>query len=508
MVLGARQHALLAHQTAQNAGAAVAATLAPRLERLRVAAAALAAGADRAAPGTFWMNADEAVLEAAPDAAPVAAAIAAEWKSARDPRAAPGAAVLGPVRFGSQWLVAVRVPAGRPAAEAPPRSWAVAYADLDELTARTGLSGLSAAGYEFELSQTEPHSTRPRIFVSSTSAPLRDAVDVRVPLPAAPVIAGSQLQLSLRPRDGWYSTSLLTAECGLLAFLAWLLAFGTHDLIHALERSRSLLDGARRRLHAQNRQLAEEMRQRLELVKSVERVSFHDPFTGLPNRRHFMERLDRALREVRSKSHQAIAVMLIDVVRFKLVNDTLGHTAGDELMAQVARRFETVTAAVDGVIARWGGDQLALLVPEAASSQSVLQIAGALQEQLRDPFALRRHRLVVSANIGITWVDSGQQRADDVVRQAAIALSAANRSETVRSVLYAPDMAGRAANLVSLEADLHVAMEKHQLPSYSSRSSNCGRARWWGPRRCCGGATRWRGSLRPTASCASRRRRG
>jgi EAL domain-containing protein (putative c-di-GMP-specific phosphodiesterase class I) len=92
-----------------------------------------------------------------------------------------------------------------------------------------------------------------------------------------------------------------------------------------------------------------------------------------------------------------------------------------------------------------------------------LLLAGALQEQLRDPFALRRHRLVVSASIGVTCVDSGQQRAEDVVRQAAIALTVANRSETARSVLYAPTMAGQAANLVSLEADLHVAMEKHQL---------------------------------------------
>jgi EAL domain-containing protein (putative c-di-GMP-specific phosphodiesterase class I) len=76
---------------------------------------------------------------------------------------------------------------------------------------------------------------------------------------------------------------------------------------------------------------------------------------------------------------------------------------------------------------------------------------------------LRRHRLVVAANVGVTYVESGQHRAEDVVREADIALSVAKRSEAARIVAYTPNMAGQAANLVSLEADLHVAVEKHEL---------------------------------------------
>jgi EAL domain-containing protein (putative c-di-GMP-specific phosphodiesterase class I) len=82
---------------------------------------------------------------------------------------------------------------------------------------------------------------------------------------------------------------------------------------------------------------------------------------------------------------------------------------------------------------------------------------------LRTPFELRRHRLVVTATIGVTSVDSGQQRAEDVVREADIALSVAKRQETSKIVVYSPNMAGQAATLVSLEADLHVALEKHEL---------------------------------------------
>jgi diguanylate cyclase (GGDEF)-like protein len=480
--LSAQRHAFLARQAAVNEGGAVASSMTPLLQKLGDLAARQAAAADQAAirggaggvdpeafanlpaePHAFWMSGDGAVLYAAQDVAAAAAGIVKEWRSAQPGHKARDPAMLGPLRLGSQWLVAIRVPAGGTIRDEAPRLWSVAYADLEDLIAQSHLARLSGLSYDFELSQVEPRSTRSRIFISSSSAPLIDAIDVRVRQPVPPALAGSYIQVSLRPRDGWYSTTLLASEIALLVFLTWLLAFGTHDLIHALQRSRTLLAGARRRLHSQNQQLAAEMEQRLELMKTVEHASFHDAFTGLPNRRYFMERLDRALRDVRTKSRHAIAVMLVDIVRFKLVNDTLGHTAGDELMVQVARRFDKLTPAFEGVLARWGGDQFALLLLEVASTDATLLLAGALQEQLREPFALRRHRLVVSANFGITCVESGQQRAEDIVRQAAIALSVANRSETARSVLYAPNMAGQAANLVSLEADLHVAMEKHQL---------------------------------------------
>jgi diguanylate cyclase (GGDEF)-like protein len=176
-----------------------------------------------------------------------------------------------------------------------------------------------------------------------------------------------------------------------------------------------------------------------------------------------MDQLDRALRDVRTKRRQRIAVIIVDISRFKLVNDMLGHTAGDELMVQAARRFEKSTSAFEGVLARWGGDQFAVLILDVASTEVALQVAGLLQDELRTPFELRRHKLVVTATIGVTSVDSGQQRAEDVVREADIALTVAKRQETSKIVVYSPNMAGQAATLVSLEADLHVALEKHEL---------------------------------------------
>ena len=152
--------------------------------------------------------------------------------------------------------MAIRDPIAPAGGQPQTRGFAVAYGDLDELIADAHLARLVDMGYDFELSQVEPRSTRSRIFVSSSTEPLTDAVAARIRLPVAAAIPGSYLQVAIRPRTGWYPASLLASEIGLLAFLAWLLAFGTHDLIHALQRSRAALSAARRRLHSINQQLA------------------------------------------------------------------------------------------------------------------------------------------------------------------------------------------------------------------------------------------------------------
>ena len=187
----------------------------------------------------------------------------------------------------------------------------------------------------------------------------------------------------------------------------------------------------------------------------------------------------------------------------------LGHTAGDELMVQAARRFEKSTSKFEGVLARWGGDQFALLIPDVASADAALDIAGLLQEQLRAPFELRRHRLVVAATVGVTCADSGQQRAEDVVREADIALSVAKRQETAKDRRVCAEHGGTGGE--SREPGGGPARRHRKARAAIgcfSRSSICEPTRWWAPRRCCAGATRWRVCSRRSDSCASRRKSG
>lgn len=470
--LTVQRHITVARLNAAGVAAAFAGRVEPRLQQLVELSARQSQSAAQSLAGepaasieslplagnTFLMSAEDTVLRSRPDAADTANGIASEWRSAQSSAPAGATVMLGPMRLGSNWLIAIRSPVA-----ADTQVSSVAYAELNQLVADSHLSRLLDLGYDFELSQFVPRSDGARIFSSSSTEPLTDTVAARIRTAAAPAIPGSYLQVVVRPRAGWYPAPLLASDIALLAFLAWLLAFGTHDLSHALQRSRASLANARRRLRSTHRQLATEIQQRVTLQESFDHARFHDVFTGLPNRRYFMDQLDRALREVRTKHRERIAVIIIDISRFRLLNDMLGHTAGDELMVQAARRFEKSAANFEGIFARWGDDQFAALILDVASTDTSLNIAALLLNDLRTPIELRRHRLMVMAKAGVTCIDSGQQRAEDVVREADIALSAAKRQQNARMALYAPHMAGEAADLVSLEADLHIAMEKREL---------------------------------------------
>lgn len=338
-------------------------------------------------------------------------------------------------------------------------------AELDQLLSSLQLSGLIDPQYDFALSKIDEGGRPPRMFVSTRLDPLQDAVtrQIRAPQGFAEDLPSGYLQLAIRPKNGWYPARELAAAVALLAVVAWLLAFATHDLVHSLHRARDALSLARRQLQLANRKLVAEIEQRENLQQSFEHSRYHDPFTGLPNRRYFMDQLDRALREVRTRRRKSIAVMLINIDRFKLINDTLGHTAGDELVVQAAQRFQKATATFACILARWSGDQFAVLVFDVQSSEAALELAAILQGVLQQPFELRKHRLNVAARVGVTHIESGLLRAEEAVREADIALSAAKRHEHATALAYQPAMGGSAASLVSLEADLHVALERREL---------------------------------------------
>jgi len=478
IVLSMQQHAQRAHLAASQQAASTARAIESQLQSLTEAAqreAMRAAGAPSSghapdlssiAPvhNAFWITADGTAVASHDSSATAIDGIMSEWSAAQ--RSAPTPSVLGPTRQGSQWLIAALVPIAPEAGSgAPSPAWSVVYTDLDQLLSAIHLGRMVDAGYDFALAQIEPASEQSRTFISSSATPLVAAVvsPVRLPAGFSPAAPGSYLQLSIRPRAGWYPAGEIATEIGVLAVLAWLLAFGAYDLMHSQQRLRAGVALYRRRLQGMREQLAAETDKRRQLQKSIDHARYHDGFTGLPNRRYFVDQLDRAQRELRSRQRQRLGVILIDIARFKLINDTLGHTVGDELMLQVARRFAKAAAAFECVLARWSGDQFALLILDVAFPDAAVAFAGVLQDALQAPFELRRHRLSVSASMGVNCVDTGTARAEDVVREADIALSVARKSDNRRVVLFVPAMGGDAASLVSLEADLHVALSQNDL---------------------------------------------
>ncbi len=484
IVLSVREHAEQARQAAQSLAAVHAQAVAQQLQVLVTPGVRAGSGGRAAAPvHRFEWLAGHLAADAGADPA-TARAIMSEWSAERgagaeiyDGGPARGV-ILGPMRAGSEWLIAALTPvraAAPPASAAPmppgatssrtgPPDWAVAYASLDRVLITTKLGSLPGAGYDFALVQRDAAGGPERTFTASGVEPLSQPAEATIAAPSGfKYLSGRTLALEVRPRAGWYPSHTLATDVGLLALTAWLLTFTAHDLTQRTRRLRAALAASRRQLRAANQRLVREIEQRHELEESVDRVRFHDAFTGLPNRRCFMDQLDRALRDARIGRGPRIAVFLIDIERFQLINETLGHTAGDELMVQAARRFERSAAQAIGILARWGGDQFALLARGIDSTGAAMSLAQSLHEALRAPFELRRHRIAITARIGMTCVAAGPQRVDDVVREAHIALSVAKRNDDAVSVAYTPSMGGDAASLVSLEADLHVALERREL---------------------------------------------
>jgi diguanylate cyclase (GGDEF)-like protein len=474
IVLGAHERATSLRSAARSAATHQASLIAAELEALLELArrdarrqAITAHEGARPAPAfsqrhVFLMSGAGTVLSAPESDRVIADALAREWAAT----AATGAeALFGPVRYGSQWFIAAQTPLESPGVGRVVAGGvrSVAYEGIDSLllTAHFGLLG--KAGYDFQLSQPAARSAPARLFLSSRSEALPDAVTLAIPAPGKAAPGAAYLALAVRPRGGWNPVPELLAEIGLVVMFAWALAFGSHDLRHSLTRTRNVLARTRARLHSVNQQLSAAIEQRQALQKSLEHARYHDPSTGLPNRRYLMDQLDRALRELRSRQRERIAVMLIDIDRFALINDTLGHTAGDDLMLQAAQRFEKALAGSECVLARWSGDQIAMLVLQAESAAAVQAIAAAIHATHHKPFVLRQHRIKVVMRIGLTCLDSGLLRAEDALREADIALAVAKRQQRAFTAEYTPGMGGAAVSLVSLEADLHIALARNEF---------------------------------------------
>ncbi|HTL93566.1 MAG TPA: EAL domain-containing protein, partial [Steroidobacteraceae bacterium] len=465
-LLGARLITLSVQERSQQLRQTAQSAVLRHASSIEAELAALAAAAHRES-GTFWMSADGTVLRAPPGDAAIASAVAREWAATAATQH--GAVLFGPVRYGSQWIVAARAalaPQARAAGANPDAkpAWSVSYENLESLLARARFGTLVNENYDFQLSQSDALTQHPRVFLSSQPGTLAQPATGSIREPgAAPGTDATFLTLAIRPRTGWYPARELAAEFGLVALLMWALAFGAYDLNHSLKRTRSTLTATRKRLHAANERLVGEIEQRESLQRSYDHARYHDVFTGLPNRRYFMDQLDRTLREIRTRRRQRIAIALIDIERLRLISDTLGHTAGDELLLQAAQRCAQALGATEHVLARWGADQLAVLLSEVESAAAAQELADRVQEECQRPYELRQHRLSVSSRIGFTCIDSGMQRAEDALREADLAVSIARQQQRVRAVAYAPGMAGAAVTLVSLEADLHVALDRREF---------------------------------------------
>jgi len=186
--------------------------------------------------------------------------------------------------------------------------------------------------------------------------------------------------------------------------------------------------------------------------------AFHDPLTGLANRARFFERLEHALRQ---RGHM-VALLFIDLDRFKVINDSLGHDAGDRLLRDVAKRLTACLREGD-TLARLGGDEFTVLLPEVTGEEAAVEVAERLHAQLKPPFDVAGHAVVISASIGIATGVARHDLPETLLRDADVAMYEAKAAGSGRHAVFRVAMHTRAVSRLAIETDLRWALEAGEL---------------------------------------------
>jgi diguanylate cyclase (GGDEF)-like protein/PAS domain S-box-containing protein len=190
--------------------------------------------------------------------------------------------------------------------------------------------------------------------------------------------------------------------------------------------------------------------------------AFHDSLTGLPNRRRFHDFLTQAIEAAAGDPAQAFGVMFLDFDRFKLINDSLGHRAGDDFLIQVSRRIQEHLRPGD-IVARLGGDEFAVLVHRLDHERIAVNLAERLMEALARPFKVADTEITTSASIGITFSALGYQASDEVLRDADTAMYKAKAAGKARYALFDASLHTEVAERLRLEGELRRAIDEGQL---------------------------------------------
>jgi diguanylate cyclase (GGDEF)-like protein/PAS domain S-box-containing protein len=202
--------------------------------------------------------------------------------------------------------------------------------------------------------------------------------------------------------------------------------------------------------------------ERKRIEEQLAHEALHDALTGLPNRALFMDRLERAVARRRRGEERELAVLFLDLDRFKRVNDSLGHMVGDELLNRIGRLLEEEVRDED-TVARMGGDEFAILLDGVDDPADPTHVAERIQERLRTPFQLRGHDVFTSFSIGITLGGGEVQAPEDLLRDADTAMYRAKELGPARYQIFDEAMHVHAISMLQLENDLRLALDRGEF---------------------------------------------
>src|ERR671911_656852 len=204
--------------------------------------------------------------------------------------------------------------------------------------------------------------------------------------------------------------------------------------------------------------------ERKALEEQLRHQAFHDPLTGLPNRALFMDRLEHAFTRANRRGSK-VAVLFMDLDNFKVINDSLGHKVGDQLLISVAERLKAGLRPED-TAARLGGDEFTILVEDIASVGMLVQIAERIAEILQPPFALEDQEVFATASTGIALNSAAQEQPADLLRHADLAMYRAKHRGKARYEVFEPSMDAKAVERLMVETGLRRALVRQQFRVY------------------------------------------
>jgi diguanylate cyclase (GGDEF)-like protein len=252
--------------------------------------------------------------------------------------------------------------------------------------------------------------------------------------------------------------------------------FTYHKFLEDIKRTAAQAEQAERERAEQaelhivelSRHIAEQERISRALQESKEHfrhAAFHDALTGLPNRALLTDHLKLAIERAKRREDHLFAVLFLDLDRFKNINDSLGHTIGDQLLVAIARRVEDCLRPMD-TVARLGGDEFAILLDGLEDFNDAVRVAERVQHNLMQPFNLQGHEVYTTTSIGIALSTTGYEQPENILRDADIAMYRAKDNGKARYELFDTVMHTRAVALLKMENDLRRAIERQEFRVY------------------------------------------